>query len=291
MEDVAPGPHEHVVVLPDPATVTGFFFDDGGRVPPAPEEPEEEGLGLRRVRRAVPGLSIFLNARDGQGVGSADSFEAGRFSFDRVEPGRHRLTIRTDESLIHRSDWFEVPPGGQVDLGTIRSEPAGSLVVDVDAGTAVEAISTVVRGEDLDILSFMRARGTELVAEELSPGAYYLAADSPGHADLLLPIEIRAGEETRVSVELAPGAARTVSWDFPPDAEWNELRATVRDEEGRLVSGKRIERARPGTGSLFHLKLGTFHVEAETDTGLEGRVMIDVPDLTPQSEPIVVELR
>lgn len=291
VSDVVPG-SELVLVVPELGSVSGRFIDAGERI--ATATPFGRRPGRPYLHEAAPGLSVFLTERGGGSSGRLD-YRDGRFTFDRLDAGVYRLTIRTLESLIHRSDWFELGPGEHRDLGTIRSEPAGSLAVEISHEYEPERVSPVVRDSDFDIVSLVRPRGADLVAEELSPGTWYLDLGAEGMADVCEPVDIRAGEETRVHVQLEPGTDRTIAFELPADRPWSRLRATVRDGTGRLRLGRTLpagDHAGYASASiLVTLPVGSFVVEASTDTGLSATGRIEVPQLRPQDGAISLALQ
>jgi RNA polymerase sigma-70 factor (ECF subfamily) len=290
LADVAPGPGEVELAVPELGSVGGTFLDEGRRAPPPGTEPSVSTGPLRRAPPSPDGMRIFLTERRTRSAWSPER-TGERFLFEGIPPGTYRLTIRDEQAIVLRSDWFLLRPGQHLDLGTIRSERAGSLVLSLpeDAG---EWLTAVIRTPELDAASFTEARGSELVAPELSPGTWYVEVDASGMAGLSLPFEIRPGEETRLALELEPGTDRTFVCSFPPDAPWNELRVLVLAGDGRLHLAQSRWRARDGSPSfLVTLPVGTFALEAETDTGLAARGTIVVPSLAPQEEPLAFELR
>jgi hypothetical protein len=122
---------------------------------------------------------------------------------------------------------------------------------------------------------------------------WYLEVDSlgAGVASFVEAVEIRSNAETHVAVTLEPGTDRTIALVFPEGASWNSLRVTVRDGLGRLFRADSLA-AKAGVASvLVRLPVGSFALEASTDTGLAAHGTLDVSDLGPQRAAVVLAFR
>jgi len=227
------------------------------------------------------------------------------FTFESVPAGKYRLSLRAgadlrEPSWKYDSECFELRGGETVDLGVIRSarkgeEPAGSIVLEVEPA-GIAGLSAVVRGGDLATVGFLEEEGGVRTARGLAPGNYYVAASAwpaAGLAEACEPVEVRAGETARVRIRLESGVARTLS--FPcadPAATWKDLRVKVKHADGRALAVEKLPRPLDDSRAvLVHVPVGSFTVEAESDTGLSARGTFSVPALTEQDSPLVFELR
>jgi hypothetical protein len=269
VREVGPAPEELVLRLEPPGSLSGAFVAEG----------------------ASPGakLDAWLN-RAGSEYLFRPEWDGELFSFPQLPPGAYRLTIRSGERRLHSSDWIRIGPNEHVDLGTIHGAVPGSLRVELESFPASLGIVLLDRG--FDVVEFLERDGADLVARDLPPGEYFVCVEAQDMAVALRPVEIRPGEESRVSVSFEAGVARTLGFcPVDPAADWNWIRVAIRDEAGRLCLGRREERFARRPSVLARLAPGTFSVEAETDTGLVARGTFAVEALVEQDSPLVFELR
>jgi len=129
----------------------------------------------------------------------------------------------------------------------------------------------------------------------LPPGEWLLDLEAEGTGRISAPFSIRPGERTELRLPTVPGVERSLTFRLN-GSEWNELRVELCDSRGGRVLARRIlQRYWPMGGRrptlLVSLPVGTFALEAETDTGLRLRTSFDVPALLPQESALEFELR
>jgi RNA polymerase sigma-70 factor (ECF subfamily) len=289
-EGVGPGPEPVELVLANPATLTGVFqHEEALDAAPvlAPEDLDGRRLGSRRK------LVAFVSERSGEARANA-TWDGDAFTFTDLAPGTYRLTIRTRESVLYRSDWMPLAAGERHDLGALRAsglgdEAPGSLSVRVTPADVPRA-SGVLRGADFEALSFVQGKGGELSAEALAPGEYWLDLRADGHASELMPVTIASVELTSVSVTLRPGVARTLDFRASGPRAWHDLEVCVRDAEGRTRAVDRLTRQTP-EALLVLLPVGSYTLEARADTGLTAHGAFTIDALDVQDEALHFPLR
>jgi hypothetical protein len=166
----------------------------------AESAPSSRFSGLIRSRASaepVPGIAIVLD--DGQ---SAISDQAGRFRFDTIEPGTHRVTLVGDRLADLESE--EIIEAGQaldviydVDLepeaGSKQTSPNGEIVVSAPR-LRRQSVSTRVSADEARKIP--GTGGDVLRVVESLPG---VARSSAGSGDLV--VWGAAAEDTRVYVD------------------------------------------------------------------------------------------
>jgi hypothetical protein len=181
-----------------------------------------------------------------------------------------------------------------VDLGRIASQPLGSLALSL-----VPQPSGAATGRVLDatfgVVAELELVDGRLGVPALPPGDWFLDLEASGFGRISAPFSIRSGERTEVTLELVPGVERSLALRLG-EREWGTLRVELRDSAGELVLARWIRRAYwPAAGAgptlLVELPVGTFTLEATTDTGLSVRTSFDVPALVPQDAALAFELR
>jgi RNA polymerase sigma factor (sigma-70 family) len=289
---LSPGADEIELVLPALGRVTGVFL---GRTDDATSGVAATREARQRGRPYIAGATSgkpFAGVTDRAGEANAAAvWDGDAFTCEGVLPGTYRLTIRTLETQLHRSDWFEVRPGETVDLGLVAGPEEvapGSLALVLSPQPGAN-VSAVVRGSDFDVLSFVRAEGELWRAKELPPGRYFADVRAEGWADACVPFEVVSGEEARLELALERGTARTLS--FTSSAPWKELRVSVRTADGRLVVARRLTAGMDPPVILALLPAGELRVEAVSDTGLAAGGALTVHAGLEQDSPLVFELR
>ncbi len=272
-DDVGPGP-ELVLVVEALGSIQGEFADAAGLLP-AGERPD--------IRVALG--EIVTQAPIGD--------EAGRFAFELLRAGRYYLTIEHAERPLFAT-WVDLAPGKHVDLGRITSAPLGSLVLSLDPWPST-GLSGTVLDAGLGQVAVLELVDGRLGVPALPPGDWLLDLQAEDTGRICAPFTIRAGERTELRLATAPGVERSLSLRLD-GSEWNTLGVELRDPRGRLVFARRILRsysptAGRGPNLLVTLPVGTFTLEAETDTGLALRTSFDVPALVPQESALEFELR
>ncbi len=263
---------------PAPGFVIGRLEDAGGRIG------EQDLVRLKLV--------------DGYHLHVDEEFDGDSFRLGPLRPGTYHLRVVSGTTTVLSSPPFELAPGEEHDLGVLRTELPGSLVVDFTtaAGLDVPPERFPVRAVDLEHLEFqtLTLKDGVFVGEALAPGAWTLTVIDEHVTARRVPFEIRSGEETRVTVHVEPGAYRSFEVQSPEDAEpWSEIHILVRDSAGEIFHDLRWP-ALPVIGFFpfgTSFPRGTSELILTTDTGLSATVSVEIgaSDDEPAS-PTVIEL-
>ncbi|WP_105971736.1 MFS transporter [Streptomyces geranii] len=255
---------------------------DGTTPPEAPapdtlDTPPTTGIPVHgRVRGTestpVPGAAVTLISPEGHQLSRTATGTEGAYTLQAPTPGPYVLIASADGhqpqaatvTVADRPISYDILLSGTSGLtGVVRSADSGTPV----SGAVV--IVTDVRGDVLaggqtDTLG-------EFTIGDLAPGPVTLAVNSAKHRPLALPVEIGGTGNTRVEVELRPGA---------------NVRGTVRGA------------GHPLTDASVTLMDAAGNVVATTTTGLDGAYAfadLDTGDYTviatgypPKASPVTV---
>jgi hypothetical protein len=267
------------------------------------EEPATDSYVVGRILDAGARIddqeivSIWLVG--GFGQGASGELEEGCFRLGPVQPGTYLLRVIAGDRVVLTSEPFEVLEGREHDLGELRTQSSGSLRVSFSIPAGVDVPAERV---NLVALDHERQDGRNLVLEDgfflgrdLSPGTYSIRSFDHQLTNHQVLATVRSGEETRVHVDLEPGAVRALRVELPEDAgPWSLMEVVVRDQVGAAIFEQRVH----GTGFAASFPfantfpLGTSEITFRTDTGLSAhaRVCVDSIDGDPGG-PTVIQLR
>jgi len=268
---------EQKTLTPAPATPALTGTD----APPATESDgsaeSEEGIPVRgRVRGAesapVPGAAVTLISLEGRQLSRSVTQSEGTYAVQAPTPGSYVLIASADGYQPQASTVTVTEQPVSYDVLLSGTSGLVGVVRSADSGTPVSGavvIVTDVRGDVLaggqtDVLG-------EFTISDLVPGPVTLAVNSAKHRPLALPVEIGGSGNTRVEVELKPGA---------------NVRGTVRGA------------GLPLTDASVTLMDAAGNVVATTTTGLDGAYAfsdLDTGDYTviatgypPKARPVTV---
>lgn len=250
----------------------------------------------------MPGIVVRGRVVDGAGGAASATVELrrghrsymsttadgeGRFAFPEEEPGRVRLSARSEAG---RSEpiALDLEPGIELPEVILTLEPAaavGGWVLD-ENGAAVAAARLkleLVLEEDAEPLppGFTAVATASPVGRfdvgGLEPGPYLVSVEHPEHAPAQERIELTRGDVTEVEIVLEELARRSIE-------------GTVLDPAGAGLKGATVRLLREGRGFLRQtvtVRGGRFELEAPGD-GVY-RLQAEHPELAPvRSEPLEV---
>ncbi|MEM6676070.1 MAG: sigma-70 family RNA polymerase sigma factor [Planctomycetota bacterium] len=259
------------------STVTVRFVDDGDRAKGGNVSISLEGVDSYSWRFGQP---------------QAD----GAWAFDLDEPGRYRPTAMLGERLIAVGETFDFVPGVDVDLGTLRSGPGGTLVLDVDASDEYppEGLRMLLQhdanrhGERLELGSQRVLR-----LESMQPGSGKISIIGDNLLRQEVEFTVVAGEESVVDIELVPAIPvpyrielPTLSGAVSVEVRWMNV------ADGSVVhqfDGKDARRLQNPMEYAIPLTPGDFRLEVELGDGRIERRDFSVTSL--DDEPPRVDLR
>jgi len=257
-----------------------------------------EGRVVDENGDAIAGATVTVWRADADSgmVEQADP-RNGAFRIAPIRPGSYRLSFEAPGRGRLQAPAESIAPNQRRDMGSIVLAPAGFVRVEL----VPPAGSTVSRWPEVSILGADgRTAATIAVtdgqgrSELLAPGTYLLRIRTHELRAEDESVTVASGADTAVRIRLEPATARTLDVDVPTDFDRRQrVRVVVRDALGRTVVDHAFKQ-RVGAPLLVHvpgLKVGTYSVEASTESGLSGSVTFDVADLSPHSAGVTVRLR
>lgn len=220
------------------------------------------------ARLGAAARGVILRTENEWRVGA--KWDGDAFEFDKVPPGKYRVSILADEQPVYVGPEFELAAGEDRDVGIVTTEGAGSLIVQIERepGTETVELTLSLRGEDGGWRSAKAGADRECRIDNLTPGSMQLAgygndiAVEPG-----AQVTIRAGTEVRAMVRIR--AARLCSIEIAcPDGE-RLAQYSVADEQGRRwTHAQRLTRPLPNPHMLrVRLPPGRYTAQVATASG------------------------
>nr|WP_244984716.1 carboxypeptidase-like regulatory domain-containing protein [Actinomadura citrea] len=194
------------------------------------EQDANGGVPVRGVVRTrdgepVPSAALTLIGVDGHQLARATTREDGRYALPTPGPGSYVLIAATGghepqaATLVvgDRPIEFDLLLAGSGGLaGTVRSADGTPIVNAM-------VVITDVRG---DVVGTGRSDADgRYTFSDLMSGAYTLAVSAAAHRPVAMPVEVTGNGQTRMDVEMPPGA---------------RIRGTVRNEAGEPVGEARV---------------------------------------------------
>lgn len=279
VHDVVPGPQEVLVrVTPETrpsAYVRGRIVDPQGR----PVESARITLFLSR--------DDFLNVR---GIEEASDAGTGEFRLGPYVAGRWRVKIDAFGYPTSHLGYHGLLPGQDLDLGTIRLQQGGSIVIRLrrDDGTEVgyPSLSLAVAPKWHNIQT-PEIEGESVILGPLPPGSYRLvvrgepADQNPRTARDQFAFEIRAGEKAEAELVLRSGVStvlRIRSPDSDPLPRNGRVTYSVLDVAGKEVvrSSGRADGSGVCEQKIGCLVRGHYRIKAERQDGQRAAAEFDV---------------
>ncbi|WP_369037650.1 MFS transporter [Streptomyces adonidis] len=182
-----------------------------GTAVPAPVE-SDEGIPVRgRVRGAesvpVPGAAVTLISLEGRQLSRSVTRTEGTYAVQAPTPGSYVLIASADGYQPQASTVTVTEQPVSYDVLLSGTSGLVGVVRSADSGTPVSGAVVIVTDVRGDVLA---GGQTDVLGEftigDLVPGPVTLAVNSAKHRPLALPVEIGGAGNTRVEVELKPGA-------------------------------------------------------------------------------------
>lgn len=228
-------------------------------------------------------------------VASASPDGDGVFRVEPLQPGRYRAeahrAVSSDEAVRHTevalfvSEPADLAPGESWDLGRIRPELPGRLVVRLERPDGVASLDGL-RLRVLDPGSDGLPDYLDIVGETAHsglyrPGSYRLEVFGHPFVNRETTFTIEEGLDTMLDLKLEVGARVTCRVRVARLADAavpGPLRATVRDEHGTVVIDH-VESPQPQGDEYFVkavLKPGEYSVELVTEDGAAGHHAFEI---------------
>jgi hypothetical protein len=286
LEDLRPGVDPIVVEVPSDRAAPAFVV--GSVETPARTLPSEVRTWIRHRRYDF----------DGRWGSEGQVDAAGRFRIGPLVPGRYDLRVGSGSLGWRILDDVLLEGGEERDLGAVRLEAPGFLVVRLHnrlpwpslAGQGAELVDS--EGNPVERWGVLEGALPPRIA--LGPGRYVLRMTGLTAVSFDHPFEIQPELETPLDVEVRQGSHRSVLFEEPErDPPAARVDAVVRDAQGRAVLTARCRRFPDRRLWVLSggFEPGTYLVESKSDTGLRATETIEIPDLEPTQKPFEFRLR
>ena len=218
------------------------------------------------------------------------------FRFDKVKPGRYRLSAKAGATTVAVSDWFEVHAKEDFDIGTLTTAVAGSLQLTLLRAKGTESIEPTLylyRKDKIHGHSVKLRSGNRIRVQNISVGAYTYGLYAKKIATQRGELEIQAGQETTLQIRMIPATLREIVFRFPAGAT-GKLQAMILDASGKQIwSVKTVDTSR--LAGVFkpkiRLPIGSFSLSAQVGTGAKGSCQFSMKVLDTGQDPVELELR
>lgn len=250
---------------------------------------------LRIAAHPTPERAVFRVRHGAFGLVAEQELPLAPAAFELVNlpAGRLDLWIEAPGCAPLERRGLELAQGETLELGTLELVGAAGLVLRLsDAAGALLEPHLELRDEQGQLRrGTLEGRTWRSVA--LAPGAYRLRVQHEGRADLVLELELRAGELAEREVTLVPGAPLgLVFLDERGEPIAGEIRVRVRDGAGRVVLEETLHGTAQQPASHFvNAPLDTLTVEAADETGRAASETLDPRATATGGRPHAVVLR
>jgi cell division septation protein DedD len=242
---------------------------------------DDDGQG--KYSPGLPPLAHVEIVLDGVTYSRTDA--AGRFRFDGVSSGRHRVEARyaSDQATFFTTPSpAEVETGGSVEFGIALSRSSLRGVVRTDAGVGIPDVLVQITTAGRQTTARTRDNGA-FAADGLPPGDYAVSID-PGSVPVGYPVDTLAPRRVR----LEQTAVGRVAFELRPYRSVSGHARVFDRERGQYVAlpGARVELLPLGRESVTDaggqyafrdVPPGAYTVVARLD-GREQRSNVTVPD-------------
>jgi len=160
----------------------------------------------------------------------------GHFTTDEVPAGRYFIMVKASDEVVFLSDTFELLPAQRLDLGVLLTEPAASLRIALRTpdGAVLEAPRAYI-GDGFRQRG-MKWNGQALVADNLTVGQHKVRLAAPGWHAPPFDVNLVAGQDNTVTVDVVPGARRLLTVTFPYPDRWQAGHMEVRNQQGEVIA-------------------------------------------------------
>lgn len=211
--------------------------------------------------------------------------DTGRIAIEGLLPGTHTLTVEVAGYSRTRLGPKTLAPGETWDVGTVRIQMGGSLLLRV-SDFPTRAYFQVFDAQGRWTSNMHPDEGTrETRLSLMEPGSYSLAVSGVGVAVQWIPFEILSEQEEVIEVELAAG--------IPAELHLAESVAVLLhlEREGTVLAHHWIPRREdlPTRWTSAGLVPGTYLAEVEAEDGRKGQKQF-VVSAEDAPGPLIVEL-
>lgn len=246
VKDVQPGGEEVVIRMPREAWVhiQGSITDpDGKPLQSVHISPSMKGVGGAPAETADPAT--------------------GKFRYGPFPPGEYALQLRAEGFPTIQLPSRQLGPDEVWDVGALRFERGGSLVIVPIAQAGAVAVGIGFAAFDAEGKSAGRVQVSSGIGRlgPLPVGSYRLQVTGKGVAADTVPFTIQRGVETRLDVPLRAGVAVAIECRSPTEDEGVMVQVEISDASGVVAQLQAIARERVARTELGLLP-GSYRVTA-----------------------------
>lgn len=223
--------------------------------------------------RPAPQAELEAHARAGDSSGLAIADGAGAFTIGPLQRGNWSVCIRVPDQPTIWTEWREIDEGAKCDLGKIWLPMSGTIRVRLHA---VEGNEPILAASDATLAHWtgFRGKGSERRSEPLAPGLHYVSVVGNGVATRLLPVEVHAGEEQSIDIEVQRGHEQEFEIVSPAPLDERHVRVL---QHGKLIAGESSVGRRPDRSGRYrrNLAAGEYTITV-TGNGMTGEASFTV---------------
>jgi len=201
LSGIVPGADELVITLPKPAWI------------------HIEGTVLGPDGEVLPNVHVSPWLKNSMGGSPAETADAktGAFRYGPYPPGTYSLGIQADGfPRIHLER--AVGPNETWNVGTLRFQRGGTLAVHVVGAGDLQNLSVRLRTTDDARSENLQGEGAAWRSGPVPAGLHELQVTGGGIASTTVPVQIRAGAETKIDVPVQAGITATIECTLPEGA-------------------------------------------------------------------------
>jgi RNA polymerase sigma factor (sigma-70 family) len=215
---------------------------------------------------------ISATERKGAWSGIVGPSEQGAFRLGPLVPGEWRLTIRAEGLPQLTTEWRTLAADEKVELGTIWLVAGGTVRVEVHAPDGLAPRMSLRAGARYYGL---RGGGRVLRSDPVPPGACQISVHGEGVGSQIVPVHVRAGEETKARVTVEAGYEQRFRFTDPKTPSVRRVQIAKGEQMVvDLTHRARLTRALPAKWQRW-LAPGEYVVTVDGD-GLRGQVRFTV---------------
>ncbi|MDA1264948.1 MAG: carboxypeptidase-like regulatory domain-containing protein [Planctomycetota bacterium] len=201
-----------------------------------------------------------------------------------MKPGRYQARVMQGETVVGASDWFDLGPGDELDLGTVVTRGAGTILVTVKrpAELADRKAHVSVKTD-----TAMNSGGRPLDEhdqrrfEDLLEGLATVGLSGEGVAIQTRKVQVKADATLEVIFELGPATKVNIEVTAAVTEGFGKLQIEVIDSAGELYTTLNYHErwgVKLPTQAHTLMPVGAYELRATTTNGQAGTSTLTVED-------------
>ncbi|MFY9344974.1 MAG: sigma-70 family RNA polymerase sigma factor, partial [Planctomycetota bacterium] len=163
-----------------------------------------------------------------------------RFTVADVPPGRYFVWAKADDVPIVVGPWFDLQPAQRLDLGDLATEPRATIRVALRAPGGSEVKNPAAILDDGYQRLPLRWDGTHLSTDNASAGRHGLTLQTAGWSAPPRAVQLHAGHEQVVTVDVVPAALRRIHVTMPFPDSWQGCEFVLRNAAGTVMATESV---------------------------------------------------